>query len=549
MKGTFNRNLKRTIAFVSALVVLSSAVAVTAFADQAEGVQKSDTVTKYVDDYTKLFPGLKDAKLKLRDPKFSDKEWYEYIDYDFYSEVVDGDMTYRIYQPTDIGQASIMAIGDYNPKEVLGNTPNLAMNLGELQGILDMAAQGGNISKDFAGLNIASGIASSMSSIDKVMDNSKYYSQSSFLGIPGDKKYTGVSNDGFYNADSLEIEITETETITACKTIAMDSTYSVSESTVNGKESNTYSELSDGVSNTIEESNYEENSATAGQTIGVATSDSQEISQSITDAIGWEIVSETSSSYTKSHTDSSGNEAGGGFEVGAEGKAGVPFVAEGKVSASVNGHYNHTWGHEDEESWSVSDSLAISQSGSTSVETGQSFAHSLEQSVEQNIEASNTTGKSSGKSESIEHSMTSGSGSGVNYSHAKDMSVELGYGVDYQYGNEHSLSVGVNRTFNAREDDEVKNVGWKLCEYIVKVPYYIEAIKTDAAGEETVLYGQYVNYNLLNGVCRVFANGYIEHWYTGKLVTYADFFDGFITATELVDKAKAQQAQQGQKEG
>ena len=33
----------------------------------------------------------------------------------------------------------------------------------------------------------------------------------------------------------------------------------------------------------------------------------------------------------------------------------------------------------------------------------------------------------------------------------------------------------------------------------------------------------------------MFANGYIEHWYTGELVTYADFFDGFITATELVD--------------
>ena len=83
----------------------------------------------------------------------------------------------------------------------------------------------------------------------------------------------------------------------------------------------------------------------------------------------------------------------------------------------------------------------------------------------------------------------------------------------------------------------------------MKIPYYIEAVKTDSTGEEKVLYGQYVNYNLLNGVSRVFANGYIEHWYTGELVTYADFFDGFITATELVDKAKEQQAAKVPKEG
>ena len=83
----------------------------------------------------------------------------------------------------------------------------------------------------------------------------------------------------------------------------------------------------------------------------------------------------------------------------------------------------------------------------------------------------------------------------------------------------------------------------------MKIPYYIEAVKTDSTGEEKILYGQYVNYNLLNGISRVFANGYIEHWYTGELVTYADFFDGFITAQELVDKAKEQQAAKVPKEG
>ena len=51
-----------------------------------------------------------------------------------------------------------------------------------------------------------------------------------------------------------------------------------------------------------------------------------------------------------------------------------------------------------------------------------------------------------------------------------------------------------------------------------------------------------IRYNLIQGVCRVFANGYIEHWYTGDLVNYAGFFDGFITVNELLDTAKSAEA-------
>lgn len=527
MKRTFKRSLKRTLAFVSALTILAAAFTGTVFPGRGRAVRAADSA-RHADDYTSLFPGLRDTKLKLRDPKFSSKDWYEYIDYELYTEVQDGDITYRISKPTDFSQASIMAIGDYNPKEVLGNTTNIAMDMGELQGILDLAAQGGNISKNFAGLSIAGGIAGKMTSIDKIMDNSKYYSQSSFLGIPGDKKYSGISNDGFFNADSLEIEITESETISACKTIAMDSTYSISDSTVNGKDSATYQEACDGKTNTIEESTYDEKSKSAGQSIGVATTDSVEISKSVAESVGWEIIAATSVTNEMSVDVSNTFEASAGWDAN--------YV---KDALTVGVH----------EGVSVTDSLSVGQSGSLTVETGQSMSQSLEQSVQQNLEESNTQGKSSGKSESIEHSLTSGNSAGVSYSHAQDMSVGVGYGVDYQYGNEHSLSVGVTRTFNAREDDEVKNVGWKLCEYVVKIPYYIEAVRTAENGEETVLYGQYVNYNLLNGICRVFANGYIEHWYTGQLVTYADFFDGFVTASELVDKAKAQQADKAAKEG
>ncbi len=522
MKLKFKCSLRRTVAFISALTVLASAVtAVSVFAEnKAEEKATAVKTEQQVDDYTKLFPGLTDNKLKLSDPVFTEKDWYEYIEYEFYNEVVDGDVKYRIYQPTDYSAASIMAITDYNPKEVLSGTSGMVMNLGELQNVMDIAAQGGNISKEYVGLDLATGISEKMNSINEVMDNSKYYSSSSFLGIPGDDKYTGVTNDGFFNADSLDIEIVETETVSACKTIAVDTAYSVSDSTTNEKNKTTFKEVSNLRSNTHEESVYNESSDTNGLAIGNTTSISAEISSSVSSALGWEIVDSTT------HTDENSNN----LNTNVEACAGVDSsYIKSAMGVDIGNR------HED------SNTHSVSQSGSITIDTGSSIATGSENSVNANTEKTNTTGGSSADSSTIEHGLTSGEDEGVTYSNAKEMAVDLGYGVDYQYGNEHSLSVGVTRTFNAREDEEVKNVGWKLCEYVVKVPYYIEAVKTDTDGEEKVLYGQYVNYNLLNGVSRVFANGYIEHWYTGELVTYADFFDGFITATELVDMAKEQQ--------
>ncbi|MBR5166415.1 MAG: hypothetical protein IKW87_12805 [Ruminococcus sp.] len=521
MKLNIRHSLRRTVAFVCALTLLASAAFVSAFAaEKNENSTAVGTVAKHVDDYTKLFPGITDTKLKLSDPVFTEKDWYEYIEYEFYTEVKDGDMTYRIYQPTDYSAASIMAITDYNPKEALSGTNGITMNLGELQGILDIAAQGGNISKEYAGLNLATGIAAQMNGINDVMDNSRYYSSSSFLGIPGDQKYTGVSNDGFFNASSLSIDITESESVSACKTIALSSDYSISESMVSAKDVSTSKEVSEARSNTHEESDSSEHSQSVGQSISDSVSSSNEISSAISSAL------ETSMSETFSTS------VGASVETEAS-------VEEFGVKAGVKAGV----------STEMSEAYSLGVKSSQSYETGISSSIGNEHSVSQNVENTNSTGHSSSDSSSIEHSLTNGSSNTISNSHANDVALNIGYGVDYQYGNEHSLSIGVTREFTARDDKEVKNVGWKLCEYVVKIPYYIEAVKTESTGEEKVLYGQYVNYNLLNGVSRVFANGYIEHWYTGELVTYADFFDGFITATELVDKAKEQQTAKVPKEG
>lgn len=112
----------------------------------------------------------------------------------------------------------------------------------------------------------------------------------------------------------------------------------------------------------------------------------------------------------------------------------------------------------------------------------------------------------------------------------------LNYGVNFQQGQSVNNSETVSRTFSARIDEEVKNVAWKLCEYIVEVPFYLEQYDS----EGNFVTDAYITYTYLNGVCRVFANGYIEHWNTGKLVTYSDFFEGFHTATEIINEAKAQ---------
>jgi len=517
------KSYKRIIAFLLALTTIASLNVVTGFTAK----NNDREIVNHVDDYTSLFPTLTDNKMKLSDPVFTEKDWYEYIEYEFFNEIVDGDMTYRIYKPSDFSAASIMAITDYDPKKGLDmGGGNITMNLGELQGIFDMAQQGGNISKDFAGLNIATGIANNMNDIGDVMENAKYYSNTSFLGIPGDSSYTGVSNAGFFNNDSFEISITETETISVCKTVAIDSNYSVAQISSSSKDFSSYNEIGSASTNTLEESESHSNSDTSGRSIGSSVTNSEESVQTISNSIASSLETEVETSIINTIGTKIGWEAG---MSGTDTNFGATALASGEVSTELQ--------------MGITASVAAGLETSNTTENSKSIGKSSEQSIEENLEKTKTEEHSVLKSNSIENSLVNGTQNGKSEENGQEISASIGYGVDYQFGNENSLSCGVTRVFNARDDKEVKNVGWKLCEYIVKVPYYIEAVKTDAAGEETVLYGQYVNYNLLNGVCRVFANGYIEHWYTGELVTYADFFDGFVTASELIDTAKAQQAE------
>lgn len=117
------------------------------------------------------------------------------------------------------------------------------------------------------------------------------------------------------------------------------------------------------------------------------------------------------------------------------------------------------------------------------------------------------------------------------------VSSEFSYGVNFQQSQQVQQSQTVSRTFSARTEEVVNGVGWKLCEYIAKIPIHVYGYNADG----DCLGETYLEYNYLQGVCRVFANGYIEHWNSGELVSYPEFFEGFCTATQVMEQAKAKQ--------
>ena len=383
------------ISFVSVLITISIVFSTVALAQNGWDVKKTfDSLTdqtstgKEVGDYTANHGDLTGEKIKLDEPKLEEKSWYEYIDYVYsYSSEKDnngkpyeGGYTYKIYLPADLANNSIMAIRDYELNGVENNT-SVGITFMDMLPIFEQIAvsnagiglAGGVKEAIYGGVSqaaIAATIWSTMGLNDNIIRDSKYYSSTSFMGIPGDSDWNGISNSGFYNASSLSVSMQKSSQYNVQKTNTVSSSYSIS-----------------------------------GQT-----------NVEITAKVGF-------------------------------------LFAESSVKTQLHG------------------------------------------------------------------SISSG----------------LNYGVNFQQGQSVNNSETVSRTFSARTDDEVKNVAWKLCEYIVEVPFYLEQYDS----EGNFVTDAYVTYTYLSGVCRVFANGYIEHWNTGNLVTYSDFFEGFHTATEIINEAKS----------
>ena len=91
MRAKFRDNLRRTLVFVSVLALIASSALLTGYADDkvkqdvsaevSEVTSTKKEPTIHVDNHSRQMPALTGSKMKLSDPHFSDKEWYEYVEY------------------------------------------------------------------------------------------------------------------------------------------------------------------------------------------------------------------------------------------------------------------------------------------------------------------------------------------------------------------------------------------------------------------------------------------------------------------------------------
>ena len=91
MRAKFRDNLRRTLVFVSVLALIASSALLTGYADDkvkqdvsaevSEVTSTKKEPTIHVDNHSRQMPALTGSKMKLSDPHFSDKEWFEYVEY------------------------------------------------------------------------------------------------------------------------------------------------------------------------------------------------------------------------------------------------------------------------------------------------------------------------------------------------------------------------------------------------------------------------------------------------------------------------------------
>ena len=564
--------------------IISSGIAVvftlttTAFADgwRVGNVTNGDENAPFmVGNYTFMSPSLSGTKMILQDPKLAEKSWVEYVEYNPkpIAEIQEDDIKYYIYQPNDYAVSSIMALKDYNPDAITGSSTNLSVSIGELGSIFEAAALGNGISaKLFGGSLSTDTIAAEMTSTADIVKNSKYYATPSFMGIPDDDEYNGVSNSGYYNASSMTISMTKSSSVQVTKTNTSNSSMSIG----SNESSSTSLSSSKQYSNTRTVSNTTSDTSSKSVSIGKTHTDSS--SGTHTDSSSGTHTDSSSDTHTDSssdtHTDnvSSTHEKASSTTLGYSSSQNAAAVIEsigslanfipgvgsiiggalksiagpvGKALGETTKKTDHQTSEKDSSTSGSSDSSTSGSSDSSttgssnSTTTGSSNSTTSGSSDSSSTTDSSTVSNAVSKAISEANSSSDSSSSGSSATIGTNASTSIGYGLNYAQSQQTSISETVSRTFSARDDDSVKNVGWKLCKYVVRVPYYIEAVKVSGA-DETLVYSQYVTYDLLTGVSRVFANGYIEHWNTGELVPYADFFEGFVTAQELVDTAKMQ---------
>ncbi|HEY8444840.1 MAG TPA: hypothetical protein VIK94_01780 [Bacilli bacterium] len=88
-------------------------------------------------------------------------------------------------------------------------------------------------------------------------------------------------------------------------------------------------------------------------------------------------------------------------------------------------------------------------------------------------------------------------------------------------------TVSISRSFDAiLINGEI--IPWRIVQYQVQLPVFIEIYEDNRLVKE----GYYIC-NLMSGLCREWADGYIEHWSTGKRVTVDDFYGEYFKEENL----------------
>jgi hypothetical protein len=107
----------------------------------------------------------------------------------------------------------------------------------------------------------------------------------------------------------------------------------------------------------------------------------------------------------------------------------------------------------------------------------------------------------------------------------KEFKITFGSNQDWHYDE----TVTISRTFDAiLVNGDL--VPWRVVQYQVQAPVYIEVYENNILTEEV-----YLICNLMTGLCREWADGYIEHWSTGKRVSINNFYGEYFTIDNLVN--------------
>ena len=167
------------------------------------------------------------------------------------------------------------------------------------------------------------------------------------------------------------------------------------------------------------------------------------------------------------------------------------------------------------------------------------------------IGINNSIGHSISKSTSVNYSAKSGGSNELGGSIGLEMkfksefssTISTNYGITA--GQSGSTGNSLSMTFAKRTDAELRDAAWRIVEYKAIVPLKICLFKNIVDENDIIVDNKpdpvetyYVKEYLLSGYCREWANGYIEHWNTGKLVFRADFYKGFLTPYEASIKNK-----------